>query len=83
MSIRRVDLPPNTGKGLRCGKCLKSLKSWLRLKKHMADQHGAINEFSRGVDMSLTNRKSVQKEQLKISEESLKDEISYLRYRQG
>jgi len=76
--VRRVDMPP-TGGGMRCGSCLKTFKSFLRLKKHMADQHGAINEFSRGEDMSLTNRKSLQKERLKINEESLKEEISRIR----
>jgi len=80
MSIRRVDLPSEQG-GIRCGTCLKEFKSWLRMKKHMADIHGANNEFSRGVDMSLTNRKSLQKESLRISEEALKDEISRLRNR--
>jgi hypothetical protein len=79
--MRRVDLPANTGNGIRCF-CLKTFKSWLRLKKHQADEHGFQNEFSKGVDMSLTNRKSIQKEQLNISEEALKDEISKLRYRQ-
>lgn len=80
MSIRRVDFP-NPGGGMRCGKCLKSFKSLLRLKKHMADQHGAINEFSKGYDMSLTNRKSIQKENLRINEEALKEEISKIRAR--
>lgn len=79
--MRRVDLPANPGGGMRCGICLKEFKSFLRLKKHQADQHGFQNEFSKGVDMSLTNRKSIQKEQLHVSEEALKDEISKLRYR--
>lgn len=83
MSIRRVDLPANTGKGIRCGPCMKSFKSWLRLKKHQADFHGAQNEFTRYStnEMSLTGRKSQQKENLHISEEALKDEISKLRAR--
>lgn len=80
MSVRRVDIPKQHG-GMRCGKCLKEFKSWLRLKKHKADAHGELNEFSKGVDMSLTNRKSLQKERLKISEEALKEEISKLRAR--
>ena len=78
--VRRVDLPPTDG-GMRCGSCLKKFKSFLRLKKHMADFHGVDNEFSRGVDMSLTNRQSIRKEKLKISEEALKDEIAKLRAR--
>jgi len=81
MSTRRVDAPTQPGGGMACGQCQKRFKSFLRLKKHMADQHGWDNEFSRGVDMSLRNRKSVQKEQLHISEEALKDEISKVRYR--
>ncbi len=81
MSIRRVDAPTQPGGGMTCGSCQKRFKSYLRLKKHMADQHGWQNEFSKGVDMSLTNRKSIQKEQLNISEESLKAEISKLRSR--
>jgi len=79
MSIRRVDIPAVNG-GIRCGSCLKEFKSWLRMKKHMADEHGEINEFTK-MDMSLTNRKSLQKERLRISEEALKDEISKLRSR--
>ena len=79
MSIRRVDLPPEHG-GIRCGKCLKEFKSWLRMKKHMADQHGELNEFNT-MDMSRTNRESLRKERLKINEEALKDEISRLRNR--
>ena len=47
----------------------------------MADYHGAVNEFSKGLDMSLTNRKSIQKENLTINEEALKAEISKLRAR--
>jgi len=76
-----VDAPTMPGGGMACGTCQKRFKSFLRLKKHMADEHGWQNEFSKGVDMSLTNRKSVQKENLKISEEALKDEISKLRSR--
>lgn len=70
------------GSGIMCGKCTKRFKSWLRLKKHQADEHGAVNEFSMGFDMSLTNRKAIQKERLHINEEKLKDEISKLRQRQ-
>ncbi len=81
MSIRRVDAPANPGGGMKCGSCLKEFKSFLRLKKHMADYHGAVNEFSKGLDMSLTNRKSIQKENLTINEEALKAEISKLRAR--
>jgi len=83
MSLRRVDLPPNTGAGMRCGKCLKSFKSFLRMKAHMANQHGVQNEFTKYStnEMSLTNRLSRQKENLKVNEEALKDEISKLRYR--
>jgi len=83
LSIRRVDMPSQAGKGIRCGECLKNFKSWLRLKKHQADFHGAQNEFTKYTtnEMSLTGRKSVQKENLHISEEALKDEISKLRAR--
>lgn len=31
---------------MRCGKCLQEYKSHLRLKKHMADEHGVLNEFT-------------------------------------
>lgn len=84
-SIRRVDLPPNTGAGMRCGSCLKSFKSYLRLQAHLTNAHGQKTQFSRFStnEMSKTNRNSVRKENLKINEEALKDEISYLRYRQG
>jgi len=78
----RVSLPnlgDNTGLGMKCGQCLKSFKSYLRLKKHLADYHGADNEFSRGIDMSRTNRESQRKERLNVSEEKLKEEISKLR----
>jgi len=80
----RVSLPnlgDNTGLGMKCGQCLKSFKSYLRLKKHMADFHGADNEFSRGIDMSRTNRESLRKERLEFNEEALKDEISRLKNR--
>jgi len=80
MSIRRVDIPSQKG-GMRCGSCLKEFKSWLRLKKHKADEHGERNEFYRGIDMSRTNRESIRKENLKINEEALKEEISRLRAR--
>ena len=45
----------------------------------MADYHGTDNEFSRGIDMSRTNRESQRKERLNVSEEKLKEEISKLR----
>ena len=83
MSLRRVDAPTDPGGGMSCGKCQKRFKSFLRLKKHMADQHGWQNEFSHFStnDLSLTNRKSIQKENLHINEEALKDEISKIRSR--
>lgn len=69
------------GGGIACGKCLKRFKSWLRLKKHKADEHGEINEFSRYSTntLSKTNRESQRKERLHASEEALKEEISKLR----
>ena len=70
----------NTGGGMRCGQCLKPFKSYLRLKKHMADYHGAINEFSKGIDMSRTNRESLRKERLEVSEEKLKLEIEKIKH---
>jgi len=70
----------NVGGGMRCGQCLKPFKSYLRLKKHMADVHGAINEFSKGIDMSRTNRESLRKERLEVSEEKLKQEIEKIKH---
>ena len=78
----RVSLPnlgDNAGLGMKCGQCLKSFKSYLTLKKHMADFHAENNEFSRGMDMSRTNRESQRKERLNVSEEKFKKEISKLR----
>lgn len=73
----------NTGKGMRCGYCLKSFKSYLQLKAHLANSHGVQNEFTKYStnEMSRTNRESLRKEKLRINEESLKDEISRLRSR--
>ena len=78
----RVSLPnlgDNTGTGMRCGECLKTFKSYLRLKKHLADFHGAQNEFTK-MDMSLTNRESLRKERLHLSEEALKLEIEKIKH---
>lgn len=69
----------NTGGGMRCGQCLKSFKSYLRLKKHMADQHGVQNEFTK-IDMSRTNRESLRKERLYANEEKLKLEIEKIKH---
>lgn len=74
---------PSSGGGIKCGKCLKEFKSWLRLKKHKADEHGEINEFTKYSTnaMSKANRNSIRKENLHINEEALKEEISRLRAR--
>lgn len=69
----------NTGGGMRCGNCLKPFKSYLRLKKHMADQHGVQNEFTK-MDMSRTNRESLRKERLYANEEKLKLEIEKIKH---
>ena len=76
-------LEKNTGKGMRCGQCLKSFKSYLQLKAHQANSHGQLNEFTKYStnEMSRTNRESLRKEKLHINEEALKDEISRIRQR--
>jgi len=63
--------------GLRCGSCLETFKSYLRLQHHKANVHGEKNQMSRYTKADL---ESQRKENLKISEEKLKQEISRWRY---
>lgn len=63
--------------GLRCGRCLETFKSYLRLQHHKANVHGEKNQMSR---FTRSDIESKRKENLNISEEKLKEEISKWRY---
>lgn len=63
--------------GLRCGSCLETFKSYLRLQHHKANVHGERNQMSR---FTKSDIESQRKENLNISEEKLKEAISRLRY---
>lgn len=65
------------GTGIRCGTCLSTFKSYLRLQHHRAQVHGETNQMSR---WSKNDIASIRKENLHYSEELLKREISRYKY---
>jgi len=64
-------------RGLTCGTCLASFKSYLQLQHHKANEHGERNQMSR---FTRSDIESQRKENLTISEEKLKEEISRWKY---
>ena len=66
-----------SGGGLRCGMCLETFKSYLRLQHHKANIHGEKNQMSRWTKGDIESKR---KENLTIAEERLKEAISKYRY---
>ena len=56
---------------LTCGKCLQPFKSILKMKYHMANEHGVKNEFSLG--MTTSEYSKLWKAQREPLEDLIKD----------
>jgi len=63
---------------MKCGPCQIEFKSYLKLQFHKAKVHGEKNQMSRWA--LPKDFQSDSKEQLKLAEERLKEEISRWQY---
>jgi len=57
--------------GLSCGKCLIRFKSYVKMRKHMSDEHGEVNEFSNGT--TIKQYQDRWRESRKIAEDNFLD----------